>query len=297
MWRSKFGPVMEGEGGGSGGGSGGNAGGDNAAASGGGGGAGNTSTDWFSGFGNEEVKGYVKAKGFKDAESLASAYWSLEKTKGTPAERLLTLPSDDKPESWAPVYDRLGRPKDPEGYELAEIPGTDSEFQKWAKGTFHELGLTKKQAESLTKKWADTMTAAAQENEKQAKIKYQDQVAALKTKWGAASAQNAEVVDKLIQASGMTEEQASAMEKALGFDGFMELMHGMVKKFGIKFGEASFHTGGDGGGNSFGALSPGEAMARIKMLRDDAEWTAKFARGDVKARDEWERLHKYAYPA
>ena len=79
-----------------------------------------TPPSWTTGF-TDELKGYVDAKGFKDAQSVVESYRNFEKIKGVPQERLLTLPEKDEDPSWNDVWKRLGRPDQPKDYQL-EVP-------------------------------------------------------------------------------------------------------------------------------------------------------------------------------
>lgn len=253
------------------------------------GGAG-TGNPWFSGFTAPDVKGYIENKGFKDAEALASAYMNLEKTRGVPADRLLTLPGDDKPESWAPIYDRLGRPKDGKGYELKGTEGQPADFVEWQRGVFHELGLTKKQGEALSGKWNQLVAASVQKDADDAKAALSSQIDNLKKEWGTAAEKNIEVVDDFVAKAGITEDQAKAIERAIGFDVFAKIAHGIVTKFGIQLGEAKFHSG-QTTGNDFGAMTPSAATAKIAELMSNKEWKDAWIAGDKAKQRELDELY------
>ena len=280
-----------------GGSNGGGTGGDGGAGGGAGAGAAGAGTGnpWFSGFKAEDVRGFIENKGFKDPEALASAYWNLEKTRGVPADRLLTLPADDKPESWSPIYNRLGRPEKPEGYEVQGVEGTPADFIAWQRETYHELGLTKKQGEALSKKWNELVTASGAHDQQASKEKLQGQINSLKKEWGAAAQQNIEVVDAMVEKLGMDEATQKQLEGVLGFDGFAKFIHGITTKFGIKLGESDFHSG-TGSGNDFGAMTPAAAKARRDELMSDPEWVKAFSNGDVAKRKEFDRLSAQMYP-
>lgn len=261
---------------------------------GGGAGAG-TGNPWFSGFSSKDVMGYIENKGFKDSEALATAYMNLEKTRGVPADRLLTLPTDDKPESWAPIYDRLGRPAKAEEYGLKPADGQSAEFVGWQQSLFHELGLTKSQAQKLSTKWSEAAAASLQHEQNSGREAAQQQETKLKQEWGAAFDENAGVVEKFMDALGMDENTGKALGKALGYDGSMKFLHGVVKKFGITLGESKFH-GGEGSGNDFGAMTPQAAKAKLDEYMSNPEWKKAWMGGDKEKQKEVDRLYKFQYP-
>lgn len=245
-------------------------------------------TDWTTGF-NDELKGYVQNKGFKDPTAVLDSYRNLEKLIGVPHEQILKLPKEDDAEGWGKVYDRLGRPTSPDEYKL---DGANETFAKWAKGTFHELGFTKAQAE----KFATKINEYAQGNVKAAEEAFQtklaDQEKALKKEWGAAFDQNIAAAKRTASTLGMSPEVVDSLEKAMGFDGVMKFVHGL----GAKLGEDSFHAGSRNGGGGFGVLTPEQARSRIAALGSDPAFVARYQSGDASARAEMDNLHKWGYP-
>ena len=112
-------------------------------------GSGDGGGDWLAGL-SEENRSLVEAKEWgSDPNNLVRGYRELE----AHAKSTLVPPSDDaSPEAWAAFYDRLGRPRTPDGYEFTlpdgvpeNMPYDDTlktQFQTWA----HEAGLSPRQA-------------------------------------------------------------------------------------------------------------------------------------------------------
>ncbi len=104
--------------------------------------------DPFSGL-DTGTRSWVESKGYKTAADTAKAAFAAEQL----ISKSVQLPGEDaKPEDWAKVYDRLGRPKSADGYEFklpdglpAELP-YDADFAKAFKAEAHKAGLTPKQA-------------------------------------------------------------------------------------------------------------------------------------------------------
>jgi hypothetical protein len=54
--------------------------------------------------------------------------------------------------------------------------------------------------------------------------------------------------------------------------------------------------GGENSGPGQFGVTAADAKAKIAALQKDTGWTAKYLNGDVSARQEFDRLHKIAYP-
>jgi len=248
---------------------------------------------WYSTFSDADLKSYVETKGFpgdsKGIEAMAGSYRNLEKHFGVPAEQLLKLPKDETDKAnWDRVYDRLGRPAKPEDYELQAAEGEDSDYAKFIATVMHEMGITKKQAQTLAAKQNEY---AAQRSTKdaatyEATIAAQD--SALHTKWGQAYDKNVQIAQGSVAELGIKAEAVNALEKVLGFAGVMEFFHNI----GAKIGEDKF-VAADGGGSGFGSvMSPEAANARIRAIATDPVLSAKYANGDAALRAEMDNLHK-----
>jgi hypothetical protein len=254
----------------------------------GGGGGGNA--PWYATFKNPDTKGYLETKGFQDAEALADSYRNLEKIKGVPIERLLTLPTDDTPEAWNPIYTKLGRPEKADQYELETPQDAPQEFGPEMAKKFHELGLSKKQGQGLAKWWTDLAKNAKAAEGQTTQEAREAQITNLKKEWAAAYQQNLDAAGTLAMKAGITNEQAEKIRGAIGVDGFAKLMHGIIQKFGIQLGESEFHGGG--GAPNFNVLSPAAAKAKREELLADPDFKAKYLNGGKKEIAQISRLYE-----
>lgn len=262
----------------------------------GGGTGGGSTAPWYGNIENAETRGYVEQKGFKDVGSLVESYRNLEKFHGVPPDQILKLPKDlNDQKELGTIYDRLGRPKTHDEYEIDVPTGASDDFAQWAKEMFHGVGLNKTQAKTLAGKWNERVAQITAKNQETDQNEVNQQTTKLKEAWGAAFDQNLKSAKSVAAATGMTEEQASAMSQVLGVDGFFKLMHGMVEKFGIKLkDEGTFGgSGGSGGNGDSRILSPEAATARIKELIADQAWSKRYLEGDTAAKIEMENLHKW----
>lgn len=104
----------------------------------------------------EAFTGY--ASRYQSPADFAKATVNLRKSH----DNRIPLPSQDAPEdAWNEIYDKLGRPKDPNEYKFNHIqdapPLADIEVEAREnfRGVAHRLGLTQKQIDGLTQ-WNDS---------------------------------------------------------------------------------------------------------------------------------------------
>lgn len=246
--------------------------------------------DWTTGLA-DDVRGYVQNKGWRSPGDVLESYRGLEKHLGVPKEQLVQLPTkDDDAEGWGKVYQRLGRPEKAEDYKLPLPKESDEGFVKWAKSSFHDSGLTAKQAEKLAAKWNE-YAAGASESQREVEInRGKEAETVLRKEWGAAYDQNFKIVERAANNLGLSNDQLTSLRKAMGPVETAKF----VFNLGTKIGEDSYHSGG-GGGSDFGILTPEQAVSRIGDLRADPEFCKRYLSGDADAKAEMTKLNKWAY--
>ncbi len=253
----------------------------------------NITAKWTDAF-DADTKDYITQKGFQDPKAVLESYRNLEKLRGVPQERLLKLPEASDAPEWNDVYTKLGKPATPEGYGLKPQDPNNTGFTDWAKDAFHKLNLTTAQGQELVKAYDAFNETQAVESKAQYSARVQEQTTALKKEWGAAFNQNVSRAQAAYRQLGVPDAAIDSLEKSIGFDGVMKLFG----ELGAKVGEHTYVEGS--GDRSFGEgaiLSPAQANARIKALKQDGEWSARYLKGEVKARAEMERLMKMSNPA
>jgi len=244
---------------------------------------------WYQSF-PDEVRGLVETKGWQTPVDAITSYANLEKFLGADkAGRGLVLPKDDNPDEWGQVYDRLGRPKAPDGYKLPVPDGDTGEFAKAAADIFHKAGLTTKQAEALAGWWNQTQQQMNGSQQESLVQRSEQEMAQLQQEWGKDFDANIEAGRRAARQFGVDADTISAMESSIGTRKVMELF----TKIGKGLTEDTFV---DGAGNRGFGVSPEAARVRIGQLKADPGWTAKYLGGDADAKAEMERLLRAAYP-
>lgn len=90
------------------------------------------------------------AKGWQSPDDAVRSYASLERLLG--AEKIALPPANAPAADWDAVWDRLGRPKNGDGYNFAKPAGYDGysdELAQWARKTCHKVGMPARMAEAF----------------------------------------------------------------------------------------------------------------------------------------------------
>lgn len=243
--------------------------------------------NWWDNIEDADLKGYVQNKAWKDTTELANGYRNLEKLLGS--EKIPMPKGDTDAEGWSRVYDALGRPKSAEDYNLPVPEGDPGDFAKAAAGKFHELGISAKQASALAEWWNSTAAGQREQMMQQSAQATQQDLAALQREWGQAFDENVQLAKQATREFGLSREVLDKMENGMGTKAMMEFL----AKVGRGFTEHNFEGGRST--NSFG-MTPEAAQQRLKDLRNDKEWSAKYLQGNADAKAEMSRLMALAHP-
>lgn len=248
-----------------------------------------TATDWTTGF-NDEVKGYVQNKGFKDPGQVIESYRNVEKLLGGPREKLIRLPDNmDDQAAMGEIYSKLGRPPTAQEYKISAQKGADPELSKFMEETFFKANLSTKQAEAIAAEYNKHLAGKATKETEAYDVKFKEQEANLKRDWGMAHDQNIAKAKQAAREFGVEANIVEAMEQSAGYDKTMKFF----ADIGSKMGESSFHA--NSGPNQF-ALTPEAARNKIATLRQDSAFSKRVLAGDIGAKAEWDNAHKMAYP-
>lgn len=237
-----------------------------------------------------ELSEFVGKKGWKDASSLVNSYRELEKMIG--GEKIPVPKDANDKAAWDVVLKRLGRPDAADGYGISKREGADPEFAKFAEGMFHEIGLPVHMAQAIADKFAEygSKAQAAQEE------RFSQSVAAdlehLKSMdgWGPAYEAKSAAVHAALDAFKIPPETFSTIERALGTKATANLF----ATIGEKMGEAKQVTPEGSRSTADKFLTPALALEKIRVLKSDRDWTAKYMAGNLSAVQELAQLQKIA---
>lgn len=237
---------------------------------------------WLEGASAEQV-GYVQNKGWTDPKQVLEGYQNLEKLRGVPADRLLTLPAADADQAAKDAFfDKLGRPKVATDYGFKF---EDATIDTAVKGLMHKHGFSADQAAGFVADF-QAFDKTVADGQKQASLeKFQADNQALKTEWGAAYDQNTQLARQGRDALGWSNEFVDAVGSAVGHSALMKMLHNV----GSRTGEAAFVGSGQQPGALNGALSPAQAQARLSELTADKEWVKRLMSGGTESKEAQER--------
>lgn len=241
---------------------------------------------WHAGL-DSDALGWVQNRGLDKLDAGAAALASikqareLEKLRGVPADRLLTLPQDlNAKGALDAIYNRLGRPEKAEGYQFkftAEMAAEEKSIADALAPGFHAAGLTQAQAAEIFNGFRDFANKAAAEAQAAEEAANAAGVQKLKDEWKDTFDLNLAIARATASKLGLDEETVAALEKSMGNAGVVK----MLQKIGAKSGEGNFVSGN--APQSFGVTTPEAAQERINSLRRDADFTRKYLSGDPEA--------------
>lgn len=232
---------------------------------------------------------------FKDVASLGKAYKHMESFRG----QSISIPEERNAESMGPIWDKLGRPESPDGYEY-EPPGKidtgeyNFENQKEFLTQAHEQGFTKDQASFVLDYYNNMAFDSINDIQNfQAKV-VADNTTALQKEWGTAYDENLSMAVRAFDEFASDEDREFLGSNNLDSNPtLIRLFH----KVGTVLSEGSFT--GNVGGNRM--LSPVVAESEIQAIRNDASHPLNEAYHSAdhpdhqKAIAEMEKLYNLAY--
>jgi len=187
---------------------------------------------------------------------------------GKNPDQLLELPRADDPAGFRALAAKLGMPETADKYDLGlpKDAQINEPYAKWAKDTFHKVGLTATQAKQLVAE----NEAWSQAQAKQASDDYERNTAAdkqaLLREWGGGHERMLNAAKTAANSLGFTAEMVSALEQSMGYAGVMKFFNGL----GMKMSEDGFESGNTHGQGGFsGTMTPDEAKAQWDAMKLD----------------------------
>lgn len=179
----------------------------------------------------EVFKSHISAQSMVGAEKIA-----------------LPAGKNDTPEYWSQVFDKLGRPKDPDGYEV-KLPGEDKipkgiaineERLKGFKTLAHEVGLLPGQVQKLIDWHMGEVLKDYQGFTAGAEKAYEAGVAAMRERFGAKADEMVDVANRVLKTFGGSPEEISLISEKYGND---PLITGLLAQIGASMRESSLVRG------------------------------------------------------
>ena len=248
---------------------------------------GDNQTPFYDSWGlSEEDKGFIQSSNYADASAIIKSLRDTKAYVGADKNTIIKIPkpAEDGTVDYSEVFKTLGRPDDASGYGFEE-----TDFSKVAAPKLFELGITKAQADGLSKMledWNATTASGQAEAAEQARAKG---IADLKKAWGADFEVNNEVAGKavreLAEAVGLTKEDFDKIEDVIGVEKAVKMFHAVGTKDGGVKNLSNYNAGVE---------TPEIAAYKLKELQKDPETGKKLAQNDRKIIAEIKRLTELA---
>lgn len=157
--------------------------------------------DWRESLSTPELKTDTRLERFKTVDDVAKSWIEAQTVI---SKKGLILPDEKAaPEEWGKVWNALGRPEKPDGYELVkpELPEGmtyDEEKTKAFAAKAHELGLSKSQLKGLHETWNELAKSEFEKHTAAADDFLKKSVEAIKKEWGSSYDANLKKADSAI---------------------------------------------------------------------------------------------------
>mgnify|MGYP001166429529 CR=1 FL=1 len=205
-----------------------------------------------------ELANEPSLRNFDSVEKLAKSYVHAVRKLGAPGEELVRINGEtDRDE----IYNRLGRPEDPGGYEF------DGEVPDHFREASHKIGLSKDQARELVSYMAEQnkqQNESMRENYEKEQVNYQQ---SLQKEFGDDYNKNVELARRAFLQYGDAETVKFLEESGLGNH------PGLIKTFS-RIGQSLSEDNAllSGAGENLGGMSPVSAESRLAELRADKDF-------------------------
>lgn len=231
---------------------------------------------WYDGV-DDMHKGFFENKSFDGLDAFAKSYKRLEGMRNIPENELLHIPKAEDADGMSEMYNRMGRPENPEGYKFEGVEGAD-----WFRNVAHETGLNEVQAMKVIAGYNAQVQAILETSDSEYQVQADIQMAELKSEWGAEFAANNEFAKNAVRKFEVTDDELAGMEKSMGTKALMNMM----ARIGRGTSEGSMASGGDTNpsANDLGN-TPEVAQEKLEALLADPAWKARYFSTDKRIRE------------
>ena len=243
----------------------------------------NVQTPFYDSWGlSDDDKGFIQSSNYTDPAAVIKALRDTKSYVGMDKNDLVRIPKADADgnRDLSEVYKQLGRPDDAAGYGFG-----DEEFAKAAAQKLYDLGISKKQAESLMQFMVEQDNVNKTKADEEWNAAIEKGTAALKKEWGSDYEANVAVAQQAVrditEKTGFTAEELDKVEKALGTDKATKLFYSIGAAAGGVKALQNYNAGQE---------TPEIAAYKLKELLADKETAKLLAQGDSKIQKEIKRL-------
>lgn len=253
--------------------------------------------DWREGL-DVAIKEHPSIKNFKSPGDLAKSWVEAQKLIGR--DKIPVPGEKATKEDWDMVFERLGRPKDADGYAIPEVkmpegyPLPKEEFIKEFKSKALELGLLPTQVKNLYEWFMNNEATQYNQYQQERNLSRTEAENALRKAWGKAFEQNYAIAEQAVNKYGS--ERFIEKLKASGMNNDPDVIE-FISNMAKNMAEDTI-TGKPPGLT----LSPEEAKAEIAKIQGEAMKDKNHPMNNKHHPEyeyflnKWKSLHEMAYP-
>jgi len=226
---------------------------------------------------------------FDSVDKLAKSYVNAVKKIGGNPDNLISLPQEG--ESWDNLFNQIGRPEKPDGYDFGDDDGVLDDYREFA----HQTGLTQDQAENILNLYGDIQEQEHNQHVKDLEDLELDTKINLQKEWGNKYEGKVDMATRAF--AQFTSPELRTIINKTGLGNHPEMIRAF-SKIGESLGEDSLVVG-TGLGRS--QLSPQQARTEIQNLYSDKEFSEAYRDnrnpGHKSAMQKMDKYFKIAYPS
>ena len=227
---------------------------------------------------------------FDSVDKLAKSYVNAVKKIGGDPNNMINLPQEG--ESWDNVYNQLGRPEHPTGYDFGDDPEGDLEgFSQFS----HDIGLSQEQAENILGLYNEIQQDEAEGLQQGIKDLEVQTTIDLQREWGKNFDGNMDYAKRAY--AQFASPELSEILDGTGLGNHPSMIKAF-SKIGQMLGEESLAVGTGLGQNQ---MSPQMAQEEIQSLYADKDFSKSYRDNrdpnHATAMKRMDRLFRTAYPS
>ncbi len=203
------------------------------------------------------------AKGWQTPADAVRSYASLERLLG--AEKIALPPAHAPAADWDAVWDRLGRPRHPEGYAFKKPDGYDAysdELAQWARQTCHKVGMPARMAEAFHDEFVGFARNLVETTESRQAMNDAELHAFMEREWGSLRDEKLGAFRKAANAFMDSPQSLDRLQQIMGTPGLLRMF--------VKIGEWLGEDRAVGTGQRSFRLTREEAEQEFSTIRQAA---------------------------
>ena len=237
----------------------------------------------------DELRGEPSLQSFDSVDKLAKSYVHARKMIGADPDQMLQLPKEDDAEGWDSVYERLGRPNAPDGYDFDLGDGEQSDEVADFKNVAHQLGLTNDQARNILGIYNQINESQVADEDAQFEQMNVEYLQDIQNEWGDSFNKNAELARRAF--TDFASEELMDVLRETGLSNHPEMLKTFAR-IGQVLSEDNVLPGTRG---AIGGMTPVHAQESIDSKMADKEFRSAYLDGTHPNHDravqEIQRLH------